>query len=282
MSVLTETFELANGVKIPKVGFGTWQTPAGDVAYQAVRNALKVGYRHIDTAKAYGNEADVGRAVRDSGIARDQIFVTSKLPAQSKTYDEAMADFESTFKKLDIDYVDLYLVHAPWPWSQIGKDCDEGNVEVWRAMQDIYASGRVKAIGVSNFNVHDLKNVMADAKVKPMVNQIQYYVGFTEPKITEFAKKNNILVEAYSPLATGGLLRNEKMATLAKKYDVSVAQMALRFCLQNGILPLPKAVGEDHIENNAKLDFEISDADMVTLNNMPDTAPEHSHNSTQG
>ncbi|GEN95447.1 aldo/keto reductase [Pediococcus ethanolidurans] len=282
MSVLTETFELANGVKIPKVGFGTWQTPAGDVAYQAVRNALKVGYRHIDTAKAYGNEADVGRAVRDSGIARDQIFVTSKLPAQSKTYDEAMADFESTFKKLDIDYVDLYLVHAPWPWSQIGKDCDEGNVEVWRAMQDIYASGRVKAIGVSNFNVHDLENVMADAKIKPMVNQIQYYVGFTEPKITEFAKKNNILVEAYSPLATGGLLRNEKMATLAKKYDVSVAQMALRFCLQNGILPLPKAVGEDHIENNAKLDFEISDADMVTLNNMPDTAPEHSHNSTQG
>lgn len=282
MSVLTETFELANGVKIPKVGFGTWQTPAGDVAYQAVRNALKVGYRHIDTAKAYGNEADVGRAVRDSGIARDQIFVTSKLPAQSKTYDEAMADFESTFKKLDIDYVDLYLVHAPWPWSQIGKDCDEGNVEVWRAMQDIYASGRVKAIGVSNFNVHDLENVMADAKVKPMVNQIQYYVGFTEPKITEFAKKHNILVEAYSPLATGGLLRNEKMATLAKKYDVSVAQMALRFCLQNGILPLPKAVGEDHIENNAKLDFEISDADMVTLNNMPDTAPEHSHNSTQG
>ncbi|KRN81572.1 oxidoreductase [Pediococcus ethanolidurans] len=280
--MLTETFELANGVKIPKVGFGTWQTPAGDVAYQAVRNALKVGYRHIDTAKAYGNEADVGRAVRDSGIARDQIFVTSKLPAQSKTYDEAMADFESTFKKLDIDYVDLYLVHAPWPWSQIGKDCDEGNVEVWRAMQDIYASGRVKAIGVSNFNVHDLENVMADAKIKPMVNQIQYYVGFTEPKITEFAKKNNILVEAYSPLATGGLLRNEKMATLAKKYDVSVAQMALRFCLQNGILPLPKAVGEDHIENNAKLDFEISDADMVTLNNMPDTAPEHSHNSTQG
>lgn len=281
MSVLTERFELANGVKIPKVGFGTWQTPAGDVAYQAVRNALKVGYRHIDTAKAYGNEADVGRAVRDSKISRDQIFVTSKLPAQSKTYDEAMADFESTFKKLDIDYVDLYLVHAPWPWSQIGKDCDEGNVEVWRAMQDIYASGRVKAIGVSNFNVHDLKNVMVDAKVKPMVNQIQYYVGFTEPKITEFAKKNNILVEAYSPLATGGLLRNEKMATLAKKYDVSVAQMALRFCLQNGILPLPKAVGEDHIENNAKLDFEISDADMVTLNNMPDTAPEHSHNSTQ-
>ncbi|AVL00709.1 aldo/keto reductase [Pediococcus inopinatus] len=282
MSVLTDTFELANSVKIPKVGFGTWQTPAGDVAYQAVLNALKVGYRHIDTAKAYGNEADVGRAVRDSGIARDQIFVTSKLPAQTKTYDGAMADFESTFNKLDIDYVDLYLVHAPWPWSQVGKDCDKENVEVWRAMQDIYASGRVKAIGVSNFNVHDLKNVLADAKVKPMVNQIQYYVGYTEPKITSFAKENGILVEAYSPLATGGLLKNDQMLTLAKKYDVEVAQLALRFCLQNGILPLPKAVGQSHIEDNAKLDFEISEEDMKTLNQMPDTAPEHSHNSTQG
>ena len=245
-------------------------------------NALKVGYRHVDTAKAYGNEADVGRAVRDSGIPRDQVFVTSKLPAQSKTYDEAMADFDSTFKKLDIDYVDLYLVHAPWPWNQIGKDCDEGNIEVWRAMQDIYASGRVKAIDVSNFNVHDLKNVFANAKVKPMINQIQYYVGYTEPKITSFAKENGVLVEAYSPLATGGLLKNDQMVALAGKYNVSVAQMALRFCLQNGVLPLPKAVGEDHIENNAKLDFEISDADMATLNNMPDTAPEHSHNSTQG
>ncbi|AMV60348.1 oxidoreductase of aldo/keto reductase family, subgroup 1 [Pediococcus damnosus] len=282
MSVLTDTFELANGVKIPKVGFGTWQTPAGDVAYQAVRNALKVGYRHIDTAKAYGNEEDVGRAVRDSGIARDQIFVTSKLPAHSKTYDEAMADFESTFKKLNIDYVDLYLVHAPWPWDEIGKDCDKGNVEVWRAMQDIYASGRVKAIGVSNFNVHDLKNVLADAKVKPMVNQIQYYVGYTEPKITSFAKQNGILVEAYSPLATGGLLKNDQMLALAKENKVSVAQLALRFCLQNNILPLPKAVGQSHIEDNAKLDFEISDEDMEKLNGMPDTAPEHSHNKTQG
>ena len=149
-------------------------------------------------------------------------------------------------------------------------------------MQDIYASGRVKAIGVSNFNVHDLKNVFANAKVKPMINQIQYYVGYTEPKITSFAKENGVLVEAYSPLATGGLLKNDQMVALAGKYNVSVAQMALRFCLQNGVLPLPKAVGEDHIENNAKLDFEISDADMATLNNMPDTAPEHSHNSTQG
>ncbi|GEL15707.1 aldo/keto reductase [Pediococcus cellicola] len=282
MSVLTDTFELANGVKIPKVGFGTWQTPAGDVAYQAVLNALKVGYRHIDTAKAYGNEADVGRAVRDSGIPRDQIFVTSKLPAESKTYDEAMADFDSTFTKLNIDYVDLYLVHAPWPWGQAGQNYDKGNTEVWRAMQDIYASGRAKAIGVSNFAVSDLENVLADAKVKPMVNQIQYYVGFTEPKITSFSKANGILVEAYSPLATGGLLQNDEMETLAEKYHVSVAQLALRFCLQNGVLPLPKAVGQSHIEDNAKLDFEISEADMATLNHMADAAPAHSHNKTQG
>ncbi|WP_412989589.1 aldo/keto reductase [Pediococcus siamensis] len=282
MSVLTETFELTNGVKIPKVGFGTWQTPAGAVAYQAVLNALKVGYRHIDTAKAYGNEADVGRAVRDSGIPRDQIFVTSKLPAESKSYDEAMADFESTYKKLAIDYVDLYLVHAPWPWGQAGQNYDQGNLEVWRAMQDIYESGRAKAIGVSNFAVGDLENILAHAKVKPMVNQIQYYVGFTEPKITSFSKANDILVEAYSPLATGGLLQNNEMASLAEKYHVSVAQLALRFCLQNGVLPLPKAVGQAHIEANAKLDFEISAADMATLNEMPDAAPDHFHNRTQG
>ncbi|MFD0897454.1 aldo/keto reductase [Loigolactobacillus binensis] len=282
MAILTDTFKLANGVKIPKVGFGMWQVPLGDTAYQAAATALKTGYRHIDTAKAYRNEADVGRAIRDSGIPREEIFVTSKLPGATKTYAGAMADFNSTMEQLNIDYLDLYLVHAPWPWTEIGKNCDQENIEIWRAMEAIYATGKVKAIGVSNFNVHDLENILPTAKVKPMVDQIQYYVGFTEPKITEFAKKNGLLVEAYSPLATGGMLQNTQMKALAAKYNVSVAQLALRFCLQNDILPLPKAVGTDHIQNNAQLDFVISASDMATLNALSDTAPSHTHNSTQG
>lgn len=282
LAILTDTYQLTNGVKIPKVGFGMWQVPTGATAYQAAAAALKAGYRHIDTAKAYQNEADVGRAIRDSGIPRQDIFVTSKLPGQTKSYDGTMADFKSTMQQLDIDYLDLYLVHAPWPWDEIGKNCDKENIEVWRAMEAIYATGKVKAIGVSNFNVHDLQNILPTAKVTPMVDQIQYYVGYTEPKITKFAKSNNMLVEAYSPLATGDLLQNSQMQQLAAKYQVSTAQLALRFCLQNGILPLPKAVSEAHIKSNTQLDFEISQADMATLNAMPDTAPSHTHNPTQG
>jgi len=282
MAVLTDQFSLANGTNIPQVGFGTWQIPGGQTAYDAVANALKSGYRHIDTAKAYANESSVGKAIRDSGIDRSDIFVTTKLPAETKTYQGALDDFDTTMKNLDIGYVDLYLIHAPWPWNEIGKDCDEANRDVWRAMEKIYASGKAKAIGVSNFNVRDLQNVMAKAEVAPMVDQIQYYVGFTEPKIVKFATENNILVEAYSPLATGDMLNNPAIKEMAAKYRVSPAQLALRFCLQNGILPLPKATSQDHIEANTQLDFSVSAADMALLNDMTDTAANHFHNPTQG
>ncbi|PMD67976.1 aldo/keto reductase [Companilactobacillus nuruki] len=281
MTEITNTFELANGVKIPKVGFGTWQIPASK-ARKAVKDAIETGYRHIDTALVYDNEKEVGEGIKDSGVKREDLFVTSKLPSHTKSYDGALKDFETTMKNLDLDYLDLYLIHAPWPWNEIGSNHDKGNIEAWRAMEEIYKSGRVKAIGVSNFNVHDLENVMKDATVNPMVDQIQYYVGFTEPKITEFAKKNNILVEAYSPLATGGLINNEDVLEIAKKYNVSVPQLALKFVIQNDVLPLPKAVHKEHIEANTKLDFEISDEDMKVLNLMPDTAPSHFHNPTQG
>lgn len=281
MTKLTDTFDIYNGVKIPKVAFGTWQIPASQ-ARQAVRDAIETGYRHIDTALVYENEKEVGQGIKDSGVKRENLFVTSKLPASTKTYDGALQDFETTMKNLDLDYLDLYLVHAPWPWDEIGANYDEGNVEVWRAMEKIYQSGRVKAIGVSNFNVHDLENVLKTATVKPMVDQIQYYIGFTEPKITEFAKENDILVEAYSPLATGGLINNKDVLKIAEKYNVSVPQLAIEFVIQNGVLPLPKAVHKEHIIANTKLDFTISDEDMKTLNAMPDTAPSHFHNPTQG
>lgn len=282
MAILTSTYQLANGVQIPKVAFGTWQIPGGDTAYQAVLAALKAGYRHIDTALAYRNEASVGKAIRDSGILREQIFVTTKLPAETKSYQGALADFDESLKNLGLDYVDLYLVHAPWPWSQVGRVYDEANLEVWQAMEAIYDSGRAKAIGVSNFAVRDLKNVLKQATVAPMVNQIQYYLGFTEPKITQFSEDHDMLVEAYSPLATGGVLDNPQVQAYADKYGVSVAQLALRFVLQNGVLPLPKAVTPAHITANTQLDFTISDADMAALNALPDAAGAYMHNPTQG
>ncbi|GAF38056.1 aldo/keto reductase [Lentilactobacillus farraginis] len=269
MSILTETYPLNNGIQIPKVGFGTWQIPGGQPTYDAVTVALKAGYRHIDTAKAYRNEESVGQAIFDSDVDRENVFVTSKLPAETKTYDGVIEDFQSTMKALDFSYLDLYLIHAPWPWAQRGStEYDEANREVWQAMQDIYNSGKAKAIGVSNFNVHDLQNILEVADVKPAVNQIRYFAGYTEPQITKFTKDNGILVEAYSPLATGALFENQDIQDLATKYGVSVAQLAIKFVLQNGVLPLPKAVSEAHIKNNTQLDFEISPEDMQRLDNL--------------
>ncbi|WP_125608334.1 aldo/keto reductase [Lapidilactobacillus bayanensis] len=270
MTKLTDTYTLANGVAIPKIGFGTWQIPA-DQAKQAVMDAIKVGYRHIDTALAYHNEKEVGAGVRASGLKREDIFVTSKLPAETKTYDGTLRDFDTTMANLDLDYLDLYIIHAPQPWAEQGADYALENREVWQAMQKIYESGRVRAIGVSNFGVADLKNIFDVAQVKPMVNQIQYYVGYTEPEITKFAQANGLLVEAYSPLATGSLLNNQAIQAIADHYQVSLAQLAIQFCVQNGVLPLPKATHIAHIEANAQLDFVISAEDMQQLNEHVDT-----------
>lgn len=282
MGVLTDTFTLANGNPIPKVGFGTWQVPDGETAYNAVRTALDVGYRHIDTAFAYGNEASVGRAVRDSGIPREEIFVTSKLPAAAKTRQEAASRLDESLANLDLGCIDLYLIHAPWPWGEYETRYDEGNLEAWTALEEGYDEGRLKAIGISNFDVHDMENLLDHADVAPMVNQIQYYVGFTEPVITGFAREHGILVEAYSPLATGDIIGNTVVKEIADAHGVSVAQVALRFCLQNGVLPLPKAVGPDHIRANAALDFELGADEMDRLRALPDAAPGHFHNPTQG
>lgn len=285
MTKLDETYTLNNGIKIPKVAFGTWQMPA-EKTRQSVLDALEAGYRHIDTALAYGNEKEVGQAVRDSGIPRDQIYVTSKLPGETKTYEGAKKDFEETFNNLDIDYLDLYLVHAPFPWAEMGKSeniekYDKANQEIWKALEEIQASGKVKSIGVSNFNVHDLESLLTTAKVTPAVDQIQYYVGYTEPKITKFATDKDILIEAYSPLATGRMLSNPTVERIAEKYDVSAAQLAIEFVVQNGALPLPKATQKAHILDNAKLDFEISAQDMEKLNSLKDTAVDMYHHGRQ-
>lgn len=272
MTILTDVYTLSNGVQIPKVGFGTWQIPAGNVAYEAVTHALESGYRHLDTAWAYHNEKSVGKAVRDSGINRRNIFVTSKCPAEAKSYTDAKRCFEETMDHLDLDYLDLYLIHAPWPWSKRGADYSKENQEVWTLMEEVYQSGKVRAIGISNFNVADMKNIFEHCTVKPMVNQIRYFIGFTEPDILKYAQDNGLLVEAYSPLATGRVLNNSELKKIAAKYNVSVAQLSIRYCLQKGVLPLPKATSEDHIRNNAAVDFLISEEDIAYLDDLRDTS----------
>lgn len=271
MPALTDHFTLANGVEIPKIGFGTWQIPDGTPAYDSVAAALKAGYRHIDTARAYGNEASVGRAIRDSGIARDQIFLTTKLPAEIKDYDQAKASFEETISALDMEYVDLYLIHAPWPWSEMGADYRDGNIAVWRAMEEIHEAGRARSIGVSNFNVQDIESLVSASKVMPQVNQIRYFVGYTQDETTEYCKANGILVEGYSPLATGRILDNPDVRGIAEKYGKSVAQLCIRYLLEKDVLPLPKTSTPSRIAENADVDFSIAGEDMAYLDGLVDT-----------
>jgi diketogulonate reductase-like aldo/keto reductase len=271
MPALTDTFTLANGVEIPKIGFGTWQIPDGSAAYDAVTAALQAGYRHIDTARAYGNEASVGRAVRDSGLPRDQIFVTTKLPAEVKDYDHAVASFARTEQALDLGPADLYLIHAPWPWTEIGKDCRAGNIAVWRAMEEFYAAGRVRSIGVSNFTGEDIESLLSESTVTPLVNQIRYFIGHTQADVTAYCTEHHILVEGYSPLATGAILDNPEVGAIAEKYDRSVAQLCIRYPLEHDVLPLPKSTTPSRIIENADVDFTISAEDLAALDALVDT-----------
>ena len=271
MSVLTESYSLSNGNRIPKVGFGTWLLKEGDECYNAVADALRLGYRHIDTARAYHNEASVGRAVRDSGIPREQIYVTSKLPAEAKDHDTAVREFETTMREIGLDYLDLYLVHAPWPWDEVGKDCREENRQIWKAMEAFLASGRVRAIGVSNFDPGDLDSLLPTCQTRPMVNQIRWFIGLDPSDTVQKCAKHDIVVEAYSPFAHGLIVNHPEIGDVAVRYGVSAPQLCIRYLLQKGAVVLPKATKTPHIEQNADLDFEISAADMEVLDAMRDT-----------
>jgi diketogulonate reductase-like aldo/keto reductase len=265
---MKKNFEFYNGVKIPSIGFGTWQIPEGRQTYSSVLYALKAGYRHIDTAYAYGNESSVGKAVRDSGISRNEIFITSKLPAEIKSYDGALKYFEKTMQNLDLDYVDLYLIHAPWPWTRIGEDHTEGNIQAWKGMEEIYRTGKAKAVGISNFNVKDMNAILDTCKIRPMANQIKFFIGHIQEEITEFCREHEILVEGYSPLATGRILDNEMIMRIAEKDGVTLPQICVRYVLQKDVLPLPKSVHPEYIKNNAEIDFEIDEEDMHYLDNL--------------
>ncbi|MDP9830783.1 aldo/keto reductase [Kineosporia succinea] len=272
MSSLTEFFTLSNGVQIHQLGFGTWQIPDGADTYDSVTTALKVGYRHIDTARAYGNEASVGRAVRDSGIPRDQIFITTKLPAEVKDYDQAHATFEESSSLLDLGPVDLYLIHAPWPWSEPGSDHRVGNVAVWKAMEELHEAGRIRSIGVSNFEVADLEALTSATRIRPHVNQIRWFIGNTQDETTAWCRANDILVEGYSPLATGAILGNPQVKQIADKYGRTVAQVSIRYLLEKGVLPLPKSTTPSRIAENADVDFTLEADDVAFLDGLTDTA----------
>jgi diketogulonate reductase-like aldo/keto reductase len=269
---LEKYYVLKNGVQVPKIGLGTWQIPNGKIAYDAILFALRNGYRHIDTARSYGNELSVGNAVRDCGIGRKEVFVTSKLPPDVKTFDGALLSFDKTMEELGLDYLDLYLIHAPWPWDKKGEDFRLENRNVWKAMEEIYKSGRCRSIGVSNFEVSDLKSLMESCEIEPMVNQIKFYVGYTQEIITQFCQQNSILVEGFSPLATGAILDNKIIADMAMKYNVTVPKVCLRYVLQRGVLPLPKSTHPEYILQNADVDFEIGTDDMKYLDSLKNTA----------
>ena len=260
-------FKLSNGVVIPGIGFGTWQIKPED-AYEATKNAIKNGYRHIDTAYAYQNEEGVGKAVKDSGILRKEFFITTKLPSDIKTYDGTIDHFYQSLKNLDTDYIDLYLIHAPWPWSNVGMDCTEGNIEAFRAMIDLYNKGVVRSIGVSNFRPENIEPLIKALNFVPHCNQIRFFIGNTQPEVYKYCKENNILIEAYSPLATGNLLKDPTIVEMAKKYNVEPSQLAIRYCVECGTLPLPKSTNSERQKLNMSLDFEISSSDMEILNRV--------------
>jgi diketogulonate reductase-like aldo/keto reductase len=262
-----ENFVLSNGVQIPKIGFGTWQIPNGEVCYQAVFDALEAGYMHIDTAYVYQNEESVGKAIKDSKIKREDLFVTTKLPSHIKTFDETEAYFEASLKALDLDYIDLYLIHAPWPWSEIGKDCKDGNVLAFNKMIELYQSKRIRSIGVSNFNVDDLEDLISRTGFVPHVNQISFFAGiFPKQKETlDYCKKHQILVEAYSPLAIGHALKLPLILELADKYQKTPAQILIRYTLEHETLPLPKSIKKDRMLENIAVDFQIDHEDVKRL-----------------
>lgn len=266
--IINDTYTLNNGVKIPKVAFGTWQIKDGEDAYNSVKYALEAGYRHIDTAFAYGNEQSVGKAIKDSGIDRKELFIVTKLPAEIKTFEGALEHFNKSLKALGVEYIDLYLIHAPWPWSDVGSDHTAGNVEVWKAFCQLYESNKVRSIGVSNFHPENVEPLINATGVVPAVNQIRYFIGNTQNRICEYCKSKGILIEAYSPLATGELLTNGALDEIAAKYNKSVAKLCLRYCLQKGVLPLPKSTHKERIIDNTDLDFIISDEDMNYLDSL--------------
>ncbi len=268
--IFDETITLQNGVKLPVLGLGTWLMDSSQAA-QAVRDAVSLGYRHVDTAQAYGNEDGVGEGVRSCGVPRDQIFVTSKVAAEAKDYRSAADSIDGTLKALGLDCVDLMLIHAPQPWAEFrdtGNRYFEENREVWRAMEDALQAGKVRAIGVSNFLRDDLESLLETCRVRPMVNQVLCHISNTPLELIRWCQSRGIAMEAYSPIAHGAVLHNPEIQAMAERYGTSVPALCVRYVLQLGMAALPKTANPEHMADNARTDFTISDGDMETLQKM--------------
>lgn len=267
--IFNEMYTLTNGVTIPKLGLGTWFI-ADDKAAQAVCDAVKLGYRHFDTAQAYGNERGVGEGIRNCGISREELFVTTKLAAEAKTYQQAVLAIDGSLKTMGLDYIDMMLIHSPQPWNEFREEnrYEEGNREAWRALEEAYKAGKLRAIGVSNFEKQDIDSLLSGNSVAPMVNQLLAHVSNTPFELIAYSQSKGMLVEAYSPVAHGEMLKNAAVQEIAARYGVSIPQLCIRYTLQLGLLPLPKTSNPEHMRVNAEVDFVISDTDMEKLKNM--------------
>lgn len=266
--ILNETYTLANGVKIPKLGLGTWFIDDNKVA-DTICQAVRIGYRHIDTAQAYGNERGVGEGICKCGIPRNEIFITTKLAAEAKTYEEAEKGINASLGKLGLDYIDLMLIHAPQPWEDFrGGNYRNGNREAWRALEDAYKHGTLRSIGISNFKEDDIENIMSTCTVTPMVNQLLVHISNTPTKLIEYSESKGMLVESYSPIAHGKIVQTPEIVAMAEKYKVTVPQLCIRYCLQLDTVSLPKTSNFVHMKENAEIDFVIAESDMKILKNI--------------
>lgn len=262
-----EMKKLSNGVEIPVLALGTWFID-DDKVEEAVKSAVKLGYRHIDTAQAYGNEQGVGKGIRSCDVPREQIFVTSKVAAEYKTYEEAAASIDRSLANMGLDYIDMMIIHSPQPWDKVNQSEDryvEGNRAAWRALEDAYKAGKLRAIGVSNFLQEDIENLWETAEIKPMVNQVLCHISNSPLELIDYCQKKGMVMEAYSPVAHGEALKNKAIADMAEKYGVTIPQLCIRFDIQLGMIVLPKTANPEHMKVNGDVDFIISDKDMEIL-----------------
>jgi diketogulonate reductase-like aldo/keto reductase len=270
MKIVNQHYTLHNGIQMPKLGLGTYKLSSGQETYDIVLNALAAGIRHIDSAIVYQNETSVGKAILDSGINRENIFITSKLPPHVKNFDGAIRMFERTLKNLGTDYLDLYIINAPRPFNSEGGDYDAGNIEAYKALEHLYKEERVSAIGVSQFEISDLENIINHCEIIPHVNQISFFIGHTQDALVKFCQKHQIFIQAFSPLGKGYIFNNPIILDMAKKYHVEPAQIALRYNIQKQTAPIPKTSKVERLKINTMLDFEISTSDIDILDAIKD------------
>lgn len=264
-----KTFKINNGNELPFLAYGTWKLPNNEETIEIVANAIKSGYRYIDTASAYLNEEYVGKGIKASNIKREELFIAGKLWNEDRGYDNIISACKKTINNLECEYLDVYLIH--WPASPaVHENWEEINNETWKAFEYLYETGLVKAIGVCNFKINQLKSLIKHCKIKPMINQIEFHPGFMQKDILELCQKSDILIEAWSPLGSGKMLKKEELKNIATKYNKDVAQICIKWCLENNVLPISKTKNLERMKTNQEIeDFSISKEDMEYLNNLP-------------